>query len=218
MRQISDYSDNRTKGFCVHCGGRDETRDHSPSKVFLDSPYPENLPVSPACLPCNNGFALDEQYLACLIECVIAGDVAPEHIERSGIRRILQDNVGLRERLRNCRSVQESGIFWSADTTRVSRVLLKLARCHAAFENGEPQLEEPKALWFRPLALMNIKELKDFESPPGKIMMWPEVGSRAMQRLLIAEAGVYDEGWIVVQEERYRYRVDAGYGLTGGTP
>jgi len=54
MRQVPNYGDDQNKGFCVHCGGADESRDHVPSKVFLDEPFPENLPVSPSCLKCNN--------------------------------------------------------------------------------------------------------------------------------------------------------------------
>jgi len=44
MKQLQCYGDSRNKGFCVHCGGPDETRDHVPAKVLLDEPYPENLP------------------------------------------------------------------------------------------------------------------------------------------------------------------------------
>ena len=82
MRQVPDYADERRKGFCVHCGGPYETDDHMPSKVFLDRPYPENLPVCPACATCNEGFSKDEEYLACLLECVLAGDTDPQKIGR----------------------------------------------------------------------------------------------------------------------------------------
>ena len=33
------------------------------------------------------------------------------------------------------------------------------------------------------------------------------MGSRALNRLLIAGPDVFSEGWLVVQEGRYRYRV-----------
>ena len=83
MQQLRCYGDDRNKGFCVHCGGPSETIDHVPSKVLLDEPYPENLMAASACRKCNNGLSLDEEYLACLLECVIAGDAAPENRKRA---------------------------------------------------------------------------------------------------------------------------------------
>lgn len=67
------FVDERLKGSCVYCGGPPETVDHVPSRVFLDDPLPENLPVVEACRECNGGFSLDEEYLACLLECVMTG-------------------------------------------------------------------------------------------------------------------------------------------------
>ena len=69
MNNLKCYGDRRNKGFCVHCGGADETDDHVPSKVLLDEPYPENLMVCPSCLKCNNALSVDEVYLACLRKC-----------------------------------------------------------------------------------------------------------------------------------------------------
>ena len=51
------------KHFCIYCGAESGTREHVPSKVFLDEPYPEDLPVLPACFNCNNGFSDDEAYV-----------------------------------------------------------------------------------------------------------------------------------------------------------
>ncbi len=33
-----------------------------------------------ACRKCNNDFSIDEEYLGCLLECVIAGSTAPEKL------------------------------------------------------------------------------------------------------------------------------------------
>lgn len=63
MDQLKNFGDERNTGFCVHCRGPAEY--HAPSKVFLDAPYPENLPVHESCLRCNVGFSQDEEYLAC---------------------------------------------------------------------------------------------------------------------------------------------------------
>lgn len=59
------FVDKCLQGICVYCGRVPDTGYHSPSKVALDAPYPENLPVVEACVGCNPSFSLDKQYLAC---------------------------------------------------------------------------------------------------------------------------------------------------------
>ena len=61
------FMDERLTGMCVYCGAQPETRDHVPSKVLLDEPYPPELPVVGACEKCNASFSMDEQYLACFL-------------------------------------------------------------------------------------------------------------------------------------------------------
>jgi hypothetical protein len=81
MEQIPNFGDTRSQGFCVHCGGPDESKDHIPSKVLLDEPFPENMHVCACCFRCNNDLSADEEYLACFLECVLAGDADPAVIE-----------------------------------------------------------------------------------------------------------------------------------------
>jgi hypothetical protein len=48
---------------CIYCGSREDlTFDHIPPKLFLASPYPNNLITVPACLPCNQSFQKDDEY------------------------------------------------------------------------------------------------------------------------------------------------------------
>jgi hypothetical protein len=215
MQQIKCYGDERSKGFCVHCGGADETVDHVPSKVLLDEPYPENMIVCSSCLRCNNALSADEVYLACLMECVLAGDADPASFRRPKIGKILSRNTALLERLRKARSVGEGGPIWSVENDRVKRVLLKLGRGHAAYEYNEPRLEEPDYITFKPLLTMRDSEIEAFERSEETILAgWPEVGSRAMQRLLVVGSDVFREGWLVVQDGNYRFRVSEEDGLT----
>lgn len=213
MQQLRCYGDKRNKGFCVHCGGLNETVDHVPSKVLLDEPYPENLMATPACRECNNGLSLDEEYLACLLECVIAGDAAPEKLHRAKIGRILRANSSLLARLQRARTDGVEGPVWMAENDRVSRVVLKLARCHAAFELNEPQLHEPSHIGIKPLPLMTEDEREAFERDDDAFGIWPEVGSRAMQRVLVAGADAFVEGWVLVQKGNYRFRSSHANGL-----
>jgi hypothetical protein len=211
MRQVPDYGDDRNKGFCVHCGGREETSDHIPSKVLLDEPFPENLTACASCLRCNNGFSRDEEYLACVLECVLTGDVAPELIERSKIAHILRRSPKLAESLRHAKHVVDGQTIWDVDMDRVKHVLLKFARGHVAYELNEPRLDEPEFFYCRPLTTMSSDQRKAFEASE-EIGIWPEVGSRALSRLLVVGSDVYEEGWLLVQEGRYRFRTLQGSG------
>ena len=90
--------------------------------------------------------------------------------------------------------------------------MLKHARGHAGFDMNEPRRDDPIAISIRPLALMSAAERAAFEMPPGSLVIWPEVGSRMMQRLL--EGRVESGSWVTVQEGRYRYAASVDGGMT----
>lgn len=206
MQQINDFADERNKGWCVYCGGSGETGDHVPSRVFLDEPFPENLPVVPACKACNSSFSKDEEYVACLVECALTGSVEGA-TSRKKIGRVLCRSEALRSRLGTARSQTRQGAAFAAEVDRVRSVVLKLARGHVAFEQNEPQLDEPQHVSFIPFAAMNAEQRARFEAASENALL-PEVGSRGMIRLF-KEMDVDPAGWIVVQPGLYRYRVVA---------
>jgi len=90
--------------------------------------------------------------------------------------------------------------------------VLKLARGHAAFELGEPRLEQPARIAFAPLETMATPVREDFEAP-SITTIWPEVGSRAMQRMAVAFPYCYGPDWVEVQPERYRYLTSVSEGV-----
>lgn len=209
MRKVQNFGDDRNKGACVHCGGPNETRDHGPSVVFLDTPLPPDLPASPSCASCNQGFSNEEAYLACLLECVMAGSTDPDQIEREKIAALMRRRPALVAELSGLRREEEGKTIFSFDRERVERVILKLARCHVAFELNEPRTDDPEYVWFTPLSTMSQEARDAFEGgDEGGLAGWPEVGSRAMQRLLIFDDAAFldDDGWLEVQEGRYRFR------------
>ena len=65
--------------------------------------------------------------------------------------------------LQRARTDGAKGPVWTAENDRMSRVVLKLARCHAAFELNEPQLHDPSHLEIKPLPLMMEDEREAFE-------------------------------------------------------
>lgn len=202
------FFDQRLMSFCVYCGNKPSTRDHVPSKVLLDEPYPSDLPVVPACETCNKNFSKDEQYVACLIECVLLGSVEPAALQRTKIKRILQENPGLATRLEKSRVLDASGNkSWQVEVDRVKNIALKLARGHVAYEFSEPQLSEPNYIFVVPLLTMAEDELDFFESPFSSIV-WPEIGSRAFIRSTKNSLNEIIQKWQIVQAKRYRYMVN----------
>jgi hypothetical protein len=203
--QLRSYADERLVAGCVHCGGSPGTQDHVPSRILLDEPYPENLPTVPACASCNAGFSRDEEYFACLVECALQGSV--EMVQRPKIARILKDKPLLAAKLAQSRTVARDGVVtFKVEQDRVDRVILKLARGHAAFELSEPQYGPPRHIYCAPLTSLSEETRDSFEGSPSPLMAaWPEVGSRAMMRCLVAEGCMYRSDWIDVQSGRYRY-------------
>jgi hypothetical protein len=136
-------------------------------------------------------------------------------LHRPKIAKVLANNTSLLERLRKARSDGDSGPVWAVENERVKAVVLKLARGHAAYEYNEPRLEEPNYISFKPIMSMNETEHQAFEgSGETGLVAWPEVGSRAMQRLLVLGSDVFSEGWLVVQNNNYRFQVSQEDGLT----
>lgn len=205
MRQIRNYGDERQLGRCVYCAtGDTATRDHVPSKVLLDEPFPENLPVVPACETCNASFSSDEEYLACLIDVVLAGEVDSKKVPRPKVARLLVERPTLASRLFEAKTVKDSETQFLVEWNRVRTAIMKLARGHAAYELNEPQFREPTYYGVVPLTQLDQEQRTAFESVGGNLAVWPEVGSRAMTRLIEGQ-DLEPGGWIVVQPGRYRY-------------
>jgi hypothetical protein len=218
MDQLKDFAGDRLLYRCTYCGSLDDTRDHVPSRVLLDAPLPENLPVVPACKACNSGFSRDEEYLACLVECVVAGSTDPDDMRRPAVAAILRRSPALRARIEAAKSVSDGHIQFDVEPERIRHILLKLARGHAAFELSRACREEPSTLWWRPLALLSEEERAPFEEA-HVVGLLGEIGSRGSQRAMVIQPvlqasdgtqttlgmGIVINDWIDVQDERYRY-------------
>lgn len=199
---------------CAYCCDEAHTRDHVPSKVLLDEPYPPQLPTVDACKRCNSGFSLDEQYLSCFIECVLCGTTEPGGLQRPKVKRILLEHPNLREQIQRSMTLDGGAKWWKLEPERVKNVILKLATGHAAYELVT-QDEPPVHIGFSPLVVLSEQERENFDGGPwGQFAPWPEVGSRAFVRACGAKVDHFAQvgGWVLVQPGRYRYAVDE----TGG--
>ena len=218
MDQLLDFADPRLINGCVFCGSRETepTRDHVPSRVLLDPPFPANLPVVDACHECNNGLSLDEEYLACLLDCTIAGSTEPDRMSREVVRKILGRKPELRDRIERSRRISGDRAHFMPEVTRVNNVVRKLARGHAAFELSTPMRREPDVLRWWALPSMDRHQLEDFDAAHVHHLVG-EIGSRATQRIMVVPvmshslegepimAPLLVSDWVKVQEGRYRY-------------
>ena len=208
--------DERLMGACVYCGGPAETHDHVPSRVLLEDPPPDDLPVVDACAACNQGFSLDEEYLACFLECVLAGSTDVKRLRREKIKHALSRNDRLSARIQASARFNDNGVLtWEPEVERVHNFVLKLARGHAAYELSLPQLDSPETVFVSPLLAMLDGDRKAFENAgSGELRGWPEINSRAFLRVVGAQPYSDQAGpWIVVQPGQYRYSVDQHGGV-----
>ena len=220
MRYLDDYSDDRLKGSCIHCGagveGTKANNDHAPSKCLLHKPYPENLPVVKTCIACNNSFSKDEEYVSVFLQCVLIGSTNPDDHRDCKVRKALRRSNKFRERIERSRSENESGkertIVWTPELVRVNNVILKNARGHAFYELGERPEIDPIHVWAMPLCTLADTQRRKFEgTQTSGLEGWPEVGSRAMQRTILGCD--FRDSWVIVQDKIYRYQVVQGDGV-----
>lgn len=215
VEQLNDFADSRLVDGCIYCGGVPDTRDHVPSRSLLDAPLPENLPVVGACSRCNNGFSSDEEYFVCMLEVVLRGST--EAVQRPQVADILRRSPALRARIEGARQEKDGQVIFSIEVDRVKAVLLKLLRGHAAFELSAVRRREPTEFSWGPLALLSDEQREWFEHVQVSDL-YPEIGSRAMQRTVVAQfsfAGpdgaeqrhdaLLVNDWLEVQDGRYRY-------------
>lgn len=235
MLEIEDFSDERQKVWCIHCGAVLENskvnHDHVPSKSLLSrdarqrgtnydrgfGELDDYLPQVVICKSCNSSFSQDENYLLCVLHAATAGSLYPNPESHPEAAKVLKSNRHVVRELRESIEPQiplfdEFRSFtFRPDSDRVIRAILKNARGHVYHEIGEPLFEEPERVTYRSLVSMADKEREAFEDTGG-LEVWPEVGSRMLLRVIngVGLAG----GWVTVEEDRYRYAVDWSSGIT----
>lgn len=210
------HVDGRLIDQCVYCGDNPGTSEHVPSRILLDDPLPGNVPTVDACATCNTSFSLDEEYVACFLECALCGTADTAAVSREKVSRALLHNPSLAARIRrSLREGDDGSLVWIPEENRVRRIAVKLARGHAAYDLSLPQFEEPIEVSILPFVAMSDPMRTNFEGAGiGELRGWPTIGSRAFHRA--AEAypyGAQPGPWITVQDGRYRYSVDQPGGV-----
>tara|TARA_B100000749_G_scaffold250350_1_gene215388 strand:+ start:558 stop:1088 length:531 start_codon:yes stop_codon:yes gene_type:complete len=156
---------------------------------------------------------MDEEYFASFLSAVLSGTCDPEQQVIKHCGKAMKRSAGLRKLIEGQRVEQfcfwgPSDLRWFPDLSRFRNVILKNARAHLFYENGEPMTEAPAFVEFSPLSLMDSAQKNEFFEV-NYLQPWCEVGSRWNTRLI--EGDEFDEwGFLVVQPETYRFRIDAG--------
>lgn len=212
----------RTYMQCVYCEDIAYTREHCPSKVFLEKPLPTDLPVVPACKKCNNSFSSDELYVSVFI------DLLKNYFEEENYP--LNDNI--KRRINEYKEAQEAKECFEKviktnileNDSRIIRILEKLAICHITYELSEGYKSESwtgKAMsllyGFRPLLSQDMIGDMDSAIVINNALL-PEIGSRVYDHIYVVQSvlqsiidgnqtipNVCMMNWHEVQDENYRY-------------
>ncbi len=205
MIQIKSYADPRHNQYCAFCANFKTklTKDHIPSKVFLNKPYPENMHIVQACHNCNNGFSIDEEYIAYWIEIAIFKETGVETERYKKTLKALRRNISLRKKILGNNLFGKDELL-PIDDNRLKNILFKLASGHILFRYSNPQYKKPTYIKWGFLLSLNRRDRNKFESIP-KIEVLPESGSRTI--IMIDKFGQYYYPWEIVQDDVYRYLV-----------
>lgn len=206
MLQRREYGEGHPERICCYCGESADTVDHVPSKVFLDKPYPENLPVVPCCKKCNEQFSSDEEYVAVLFECVRCQTFDPNLFKREKVRKIVQHNPAILETVRKTvLPLLDGQISIDSEDARLNKVLTKLIAGHLRFEGlDEWFLHDGLDIGFYQDIHANQDFYNRFCSPIISGLL-PEVGSRAL--IALVNNGNASSPWFTLQSGKYEYCV-----------
>ncbi|KRB55907.1 hypothetical protein [Flavobacterium sp. Root186] len=203
MRAVRTFNDERLDKMCTYCGDKHGTRDHVPSKILLNEPFPENLPIVYCCDNCNQSFSLDEQYFACSLECIIHGTTDIDKLNRKKIKETLLKNKKLQQRIENSFIYGDNIKVFKYEEDRFKNVITKLAKGHIKFETSEPKFDNPSHIGITTIGSMSEQEINSFFKTK-ELEIAPEVGSRGTMILNFYDDVPYAT-WEDVQSEVYQY-------------
>ncbi|REC50633.1 MULTISPECIES: hypothetical protein [Chryseobacterium] len=209
MLKISSQSDRRYDNICCYCQTtilHNKTRDHIPSKVLLDEPFPNNLPIAFCCQQCNQGFSADEEYFACLLEYIVCEAKDSNLIQREKIRRILHKKPHLRKRIEKNISHENNIFTIKLEKKSINSILKKLFYGHLSFELSNPYIETPSYIGFDLIDNLTNSEFDTFFASE-EIEIAPEIGTRASLNYFLRK-NFPTSNWKIVQENNYQYKVN----------
>ena len=213
MKVYNQFCDPLYDEICAFCGEVADTRDHVPSKILLDEPYSENLPVVPCCHKCNNDFSKHEEYFACAIECCKYMTTDLSKLKRIKVIKALEHNPRLKNQIEESIVISKDSSgnncsYFNFDSHSLNSVIIKLAKGHAKFEHSTPFFDPPKQIFFNCLSSLSDEEKTIFYTIPI-VAKSAEIGSRSSNFILQNTQGgsVHISMWETVQNNHYQYLV-----------
>lgn len=205
--------------YCVYCGEEADTREHCPSKAFLQKPYPADLPTVPACKKCNNGFSYDERYASNVIKCLAS------YYEANDMSVFESEEKDLKE-IKEARKATKEFVKQPFFDERLANVFRKLAICHASYEistgyfskdwDGTP---ERISYVIKPFVRQQDWENLEYAEVIHDEIL-PEIGARAFRNIYVVQAKMVSietgtdallpmimVDWVDVQDGFYKYQV-----------
>ena len=191
---------------CIYCLNKADSKEHIPSKIFLDEPYHDELAILPACKKCNQSFSKSEQYLACLIDYIETKLNKNIHFKRVKVSKALNNRKTLLAELTQSTILNSKNEldYIEYDINRIEKVILKLSIGHAIYGLSAVNLKKPKNINFKFLPDITQEEINAFNHSPSADIS-PEIGSREGQYITLSTTGEPFIHWKTIQDNQYRY-------------
>lgn len=218
LRSRVDFT-RKGEHYCVYCGEKSDTREHCPSKVFLSEPYPNDLPVLPACFKCNNGFSADEIYTEIYIDALKYLSGNSDTLSDKNKKHI-NNNTAFSDAQMDLTNFNKTGVMPKRD--KILRILTKLSICHMVYDLSEGYSVDgcrilPLKVEYKMGLEISTNEKEQFENfVYMSDKLCPIIGSRVYDRIFVLEPILNNEignvtipliimDWYNIQDDNYRY-------------
>lgn len=191
---------------CIYCYEKADSREHIPSKVFLNEPFETNLAILPSCKSCNNSYSENEQYLACLIDYVQCKMSNLKAVKRSKIQKAFNVRPHIKNQLEESTKYNDNGDieYIEIDDNKIQKILLKLSIGHATYSLSSIHLGEPSAINYKFFPQLTNDEMYNFNLEPICDVL-PEIGSRGGTYISILNDAIPLATWNIIQDNQYRF-------------
>ena len=207
MINPAEYIDQRIASVCCYCGDSNPlTVDHIPAKVFLDEPYPSQLPTVKACAKCNEKASMDEEYVACFLEALACGSTNDEVLERKKIVSALNHAPGLRRKIQDSLHFEETPCYTDVSEffSRYRTIVEKSAIGFSRWYGGIVAIPvDVKTFLLDQLPAKSFEQFNNVANLHHEV--YPEVASRLLH--IIAETNSTSVKWEIFQPERFRVAI-----------
>ncbi len=187
----------------------------------MRKPFPDNLPVLPACKNCNNAFSNDELYSEVYIDSLKYLSGYSDNLSNDNKERIFK-STAFYDAQCDLKEYLDTGKI--TRNKKLEKILIKLSICHAVYELCEGYSTDGEAIELKEIKFdfslnLNKKEIEKFLMPidiSNKI--FPELGSRIFENIRVVEPVLTPLNggmnktlqlivlfWTVIQDGEYEY-------------